>query len=574
MSEIIPANVPVEIFIARSVEQLRGLDLPVIAIVPKSKTWNDFGYKFYANLCVLAEDGEYFFEEIYIMFRGASNSEVEFNLLLTENGDVFKIEQLQKPFASLLSGVNHYKRVIELLGFEVGVSALRKMHDAVVTLTEGKNPQLLDLINSEEFHLGVLRNHGSYDALRRGGRFFRPDTPPQVDDAATNSVFVASLPSADNPYTLPFHFNHDSIFNSRTSVLIGRNGVGKTQLLKAIVDSLYSKNQTDHSHPHFQIPFCPSRVLVFSSVPADPFPHSIGAWHGIDYEYFSVNKSNIAKTDQLLVALVSCIKSSSYLNFGKFELQSRFTIVKKALKELKFFHSLYIPLLLQGNNDEIPYVIKLDGQKYFPINKIVNLGEQNSIRVIQQIDWSRSVSIFDDNLKIRDLSSGEYAMLRFAAQVSASIEQGSLLLLDEPETHLHPNFISDLMEILDNLLQSTNSVAIIATHSAYVVREVPRECVNVLTLKDREINIDTPRMQTFGATIDSISQFIFADTSISHRYQKTLTKWADQTGRELGIEGVINNYGKDLNSESLSFIARQLAKSPDEGPEPKETDAS
>jgi len=143
-------------------------------------------------------------------------------------------------------------------------------------------------------------------------------------------------------------------------------------------------------------------------------------------------------------------------------------------------------------------------------------------------------------------------MMRFAAQAASAIEQGSLLLLDEPETHLHPNFISNLMEILDNLLQSTGSIAIIATHSAYVVRETPRNCVNVLTLENRQIRIDQPRMQTFGATIDSISQFVFGDTSMSHSFQKTLTDWADQTGRELGIEGVIERFGDQLNSESLS----------------------
>ncbi len=65
------------------------------------------------------------------------------------------------------------------------------------------------------------------------------------------------------------------------------------------------------------------------------------------------------------------------------------------------------------------------------------------------------------------------------------------------------------MEILDNLLQSTRSIAVIATHSAYVVRETPRERVNILTLENREIVIDTPRMQTFGATIDSISPIRF-----------------------------------------------------------------
>ena len=164
-------------------------------------------------------------------------------------------------------------------------------------------------------------------------------------------------------------------------------------------------------------------------------------------------------------------------------------------------------------------------------------------------------------------------MLRFAAQAASTIEQGSLILLDEPETHLHPNFISNLMEILDSLLQSTGSIAIIATHSAYVVRETPRDRVNVLTLENRQIRIDRPRMQTFGATIDSISQFVFGDTTISHNFQKTLSEWADQTGRELGIDGVIEQYGAQLNSESLSFIARRLNEPPAAEPAEEEPEA-
>ena len=161
-------------------------------------------------------------------------------------------------------------------------------------------------------------------------------------------------------------------------------------------------------------------------------------------------------------------------------------------------------------------------------------------------------------------------MLRFAAQAASAIEQGSLLLLDEPETHLHPNFISNQMEILDNLLQSTGSIAVIATHSAYVVRETPRDRVNVLTLDNGQIRIDRPRLQTFGATIDSISQFVFGDTAITHGFQKTLVDGVDHTGRDLGIDGVIEQYGDQLNSESLSFIARRLAEPPAAEPEEDE----
>lgn len=178
--------------------------------------------------------------------------------------------------------------------------------------------------------------------------------------------------------------------------------------------------------------------------------------------------------------------------------------------------------------------------------------------MVQQLDWERPPVFLDNKMNLRALSSGEYAMVRFATQAAASIERGSLLLLDEPETHLHPNFVSDLMQILYQLLESTCSLAIVATHSAYVVREAPRQRVNILSVDDRFVAVDRPRLQTFGASVDKISQFVFNDTSTRHRYQRVLGEWADQVGQTLGIDRIIDEHGNELNSESLSFIARHL----------------
>lgn len=60
------------------------------------------------------------------------------------------------------------------------------------------------------------------------------------------------------------------------------------------------------------------------------------------------------------------------------------------------------------------------------------------------------------------------------------IENGSLLLIDEPETHLHPNFISLIISALHKILTATGSYSIISTHSVYIVREVPQDQVIIL----------------------------------------------------------------------------------------------
>lgn len=567
MPEAIPANVEINVVIARSAAHLADALGPFVAIFPDNNNWNDYGRNFFAKLFVQPLDGDPINLHMRLMFEGHARSEPVFLEMLEEHGDVFPIEQVDRPFASLLTDVDDYRKVIEALGFELGVSALRKMHDAAVARTEGNDPALLALIDDEEFHFGALRNGSAFDAIRRGVRFFRPDIPPKVEEAAIDFVFAARLPSADNPYQIPFRFNREGLFRARASVLIGRNGVGKTQLLKSIVDGLHTGHPEGFDRPHFRPSFRPARVLVFSSVPTDPFPRSIGAWHGIDYEYFAVNAASERQEDGLLQSLVACKKSGDWGEFGDNPRESRIDVIKDAIEPLGLWDRLYLPLRPRRNGDVLPHVLVVDELSYFPFSR--GLNEANLIRMIQQIDWNRAPVVFDEEMQLRRLSSGEYAMLRFAAQASSAIEQGSLLLLDEPETHLHPNFISDLMEILDNLLQSTNSIAVIATHSAYIVRETPRDRVNILTLDGRNVSIDTPRMQTFGATIDSISQFIFGDTSMSHRYQQTLIEWSESTGRELGIDGIIEQYGEELNSESLSFIARRLAQQPP-APNPEE----
>lgn len=562
MPERIPADVPVNVVIARSAIHLDAaeLPLPLAAVFPDYDNWNDYGRNFFATLHLRVEGQEPLQFHIRMMFQDAARSEFVFDELLGREGNVFPIDRVDRPFVSLIPEIDRYRQLIEFLGFEVGISVLRKLRDAVVVRTEGEDEESLRLIAGEAFHFGALRSAGAHDSLRRAARYFRPDVPDPVEDAAVDFVFTARLKSADNLYTLPFRFERGAIFRDRVSVLIGRNGVGKTQVLKSIVDGLHANHPPGFVRPHFLPAVGPSRVLVFSSVPTDPFPRWIGAWYGIDYEYFAVNASREEGADPLLSALVACKKSEDRHLFGEGRDQSRMDVIQQALEPIGLWARLHLPLRPRREGDELPHVLELGGASYFHIGR--NLNERDSIRLIQQIDWARSPIVLDAEMHPRELSSGEYAMLRFAAQAAAAIEQGSLLLLDEPETHLHPNFVSDLMEILDNLLQSTRSVAIIATHSAYVVRETPRERVNILTLEDREIRIDTPRMQTFGATVDSISQFVFGDTNMSHRYQRTLAQWAQGVGRDLGIDGVIQEFGAELNPESLSFIARQLNQPP------------
>ncbi|OWV86849.1 hypothetical protein ATY79_08540 [Rhizobium sp. R693] len=534
---------------------------PLVAVVPNHDNWNDFGRHFFAYVVAIGPDSHVMDANIRLMVEGFQSTAAALVAALGEN-DVVSIEAIGGAFVSLLPDAELYGELVSRIGFGSAISALRILGDAVVLKIEETNNHLLELVGSEDFHLGVLRAQGSYAALQRGARYFRDTPPPAVEDAAQSFTFSSTLPSADNEYSISFDFEEDLIFHDRTAVLIGKNGTGKTQLLNSIVAGLTAEATDGGATQNLFSPIISvSRVLVFSSVPQDPFPKRIGAWHRIDYEYFPISAHDSSSVDGTLAALAGCLRGNRGVYFDEEGEIGRLELIQLALKSLGLWHHLHLPITAK-QNDDLPHVAVVNGLSFFPIRR--HLNEKRSLLLIQRLDWSRPVVVLDDHGEPRRLSSGEMAMLRLAIQMTSAIEPGSLLLLDEPENHLHPNYVSQAMNLLHEVLIATKSIAIVATHSAYIVREAPRQRVHILTLEDREITIASPRMQTFGASVDTISQFVFGDTNVDHRYQRALEKWALETGREIGIDRVISDFGEDLNPESLSLIASTIRNADEE----------
>lgn len=98
-------------------------------------------------------------------------------------------------------------------------------------------------------------------------------------------------------------------------------------------------------------------------------------------------------------------------------------------------------------------------------------------------------------------------MLHIFTQVIMSITEDSLLLIDEPEIHLHPNAISNFMRMLNKLLEKFNSFAIISTHSPIVLQEIPSRYVRVF---DNNEFYDTELWdECFGENISKIIANVF-----------------------------------------------------------------
>ena len=562
MAERIPVDVDIAAFWAKGHGALRdaGIQPPYAAILPDYDNWNDYGRRFLAKLLLATAEGETLKLDLRTMVEGRRVTSVFMDALFEANGPVVPIGDAGRAFVSQLMEPEAYRSLIAHLGFEGGVAALRAIGDAVVARMEGEDGQRLELAGSEDFHVGVLRNPSAYEASIKGARFIRPEPAPAVDEAARSFLLISALPCADNPYVVPFDFEADEMLQDRINVLIGRNGTGKTLALRALLGRFTDGGIPEDVSRRTLLVRRPvvSRVIVFASSATNQYPAQIAPWRGIDYDYQPLTAPPVEGPDPLLASLLAAVRGDPSFSFTiDGQIYDRGDLLREAIAPLGIWAQIHVPMLPPTADDRIGGLELAEG-RYHPLHR--RLDELGTVQLGRQVDWDRPVILIDGGGGRRQLSSGEQVMLRFAAQATLSIEKGSLLLLDEPETHLHPNFISDLMEMLHNLLSATGSIAIIATHSAYVVREVPRRRVNIFSVADRGVDVGPPRLQTFGASIDTISQFVFGDTNFAHRYQRALREWVEREGAALGLDAIIERHGADLNRESLSFIAQLLAE--------------
>ncbi|WP_261500581.1 ATP-binding protein [Acidovorax bellezanensis] len=186
-----------------------------------------------------------------------------------------------------------------------------------------------------------------------------------------------------------------------------------------------------------------------------------------------------------------------------------------------------------------------------------NIGEQTRLDAILRLDMNREIEFVDSQHKSRKLSLGQYAFVRFVLIALANAGPGSVIVVDEPENFLHPNLISRFMRVLNHVLNDARSIAIVATHSPFVVREVQAEQVHILANSGEGVVVTSPRMQTLGANVASISDEVFGDDLHEHLYEELLNS---EDFRGASISELVEHYAGELSVEALMLLRSKLEK--------------
>ncbi|MEW6436956.1 MAG: AAA family ATPase [Pseudomonadota bacterium] len=190
----------------------------------------------------------------------------------------------------------------------------------------------------------------------------------------------------------------------------------------------------------------------------------------------------------------------------------------------------------------------LEADPLFEEVNVASIGEEAGS------DWrTRARGIF------RRLSSGHSVVLLTITRLIELVEERSLVLIDEPESHLHPPLLSAFIRALSDLLIDRNGVGIIATHSPVVLQEVPRDCVWILNRSGHASRAERPDLETFGENTGILTREVFGLEVTQTGFHRMIS----EAVRGSSYEDVLQAFGDQLGGEAQG-LARALSLIPPE----------
>jgi len=439
--------------------------------------WDDYGNKTLFSLTIFDEQGnEQTIGNIKIGFVGQDNEWTNEHI-----PDSFEV--LSEIFYSLGQDADYYRNIVEILSHEMAINLLTSLRDVV------HDSNCLKIAENEDaYHDSLLRSVNRTSIENQFRRILRHEAPLTkynffYEKVAGGRYSGIKVNFAVEPNTKP---------SSNIHVLIGRNGVGKTTLLNNMINALLPDRGVVEETGYF------ATVSLWSDEP-DLLDNDYFA--GVVSVSFSAFDPFTPPNDQ-----TNANVGMRYYYVG---LQKRISEPDgQAVLGLKdrdnlcgdFITSLNICFALTAKKKRWINAIKtLESDFNFAEMDLCELTKIDN----QQEFAQRAETLF------KQMSSGHAIVLLTVTKLVETVEEKTLVLIDEPESHLHPPLLSAFTRALSDLLVNRNGVAIIATHSPVVLQEVPKSCVSILRRTRLIANVDRPESETFAENVGILTREVF-----------------------------------------------------------------
>jgi ABC-type transport system involved in cytochrome c biogenesis ATPase subunit len=317
-------------------------------------------------------------------------------------------------------------------------------------------------------------------------------------------------------------------------VVIGRNGVGKTRMLRNMTKSLVDANADPELFGTFQETDEAEEELFTGLV-------------SVSFSAFdeSMTLRSSESVGRIFYTVIS-LRGDELTSVGPSEIAQQFAKSAAACMQRTLVGPWKRAIrMLEGD----PIFQEMD------ISNLVEFGENaESVAEGDILPFRRrAANLFDS------LSSGHKIVLLTITRLVQSIEERTLVLIDEPEAHLHPPLLGAFIRTLSDLLTTRNGVAIIATHSPVVLQEVPRTCVWKLQRSGQESTASRPDIETFGENVGVLTREVFGLEVTRSGFHALLRDAVnDPTDRDYDeiVEEVFSN---QLGGEARSILRALVA---------------
>lgn len=346
----------------------------------------------------------------------------------------------------------------------------------------------------------------------------------------------------NEPPKFTFEVSPESSPPTNVHVLIGRNGVGKTHAVNQMTNALLRPDEDSsgqilwNGNPLEDSESFPNIISVTFSAfdPFEPLPTRENTLSSVRYQY--VGLKHVGK-DEAGNAKPPKSPEDLAADFGK----SVQVIVSQVAKRERWRRA--IALLESDRIFKRAEVWRLIDEYQ---SLLESMARRDALRELRK----RAREIYGK------LSSGHKIVLLTITRVVETLEERSLVLLDEPEAHLHPPLLSAFIRTLSDLLINRNGVAIIATHSPVILQEVPRTCVWKIRRIGREAKVERPTKETFGENVGALTHEIFGLEVTDSGFHKMIS---DAVHEGLSYEDVVERFDGQLGDEARGIIRSLIA---------------
>ncbi len=430
-----------------------------------------------------------------------------------------QFDWLSDSFFSLGQGESYYEALNEL-SEDLRARILSGLRDCAADLRIFESQR-----DEEVMRESLLRDVSETAVTGRLNRLTRGDAK------LSKFAFTYRLPAHDDsgPAQMRFEVTPDSQPPTNVHVLIGRNGVGKTRCMRQLALALIGREADDGGSlgdiemlaedTRGIVAFAGLVLVSFSAfdefelqpAEADRVPcQQVGLRHPP-----SVTRDSSAKSFNDLGA--DFAKSLMRCQSGM--LAERWRTAVRTLEEDDLFAEADVTSLL-------------------------NEGSEVSLK-------TRARRLF------KKLSSGHAIVLLTVTRLVELVDERTLVLLDEPEGHLHPPLLASFVRCLSDLLVRRNGVAIVATHSPVVLQEVPRSCAWKLRRSRRTSIVERPTVETFGENIGVLTREVFGLQVTQSGFHKLLQ---DAVSDGSSYRRVLNKFDGQLGDEAKAIVQGLIAQ--------------